>query len=122
MLYSLLTIHYSPFTIDHSLLLFYFLNIITWLEKHQLTCIFKKLTHFDCPGCGIQRSLILLLQGNWWSSFKMYPALLPVIFLFAFLILHLIRRFKQGPEILKFLYIFCVVIILVSYIYKIIHY
>ena len=84
--------------------------------------MFKSVTHFDCPGCGIQRSFILLLQGNWWASIKMYPALIPIIFLFAFLILHLLRKFDNGAKILKFMYIFCTVIILVSYIYKIIHY
>jgi len=110
-------------TFDHiHHLQFYFLNIINWLEQHQLPCIFKKLTHFDCPGCGLQRSFILVLHGNWWAGFKMYPALLPILFLFAFLILHLIIQFKRGAEILKFLYIFCTAFILVSYIYKIIHY
>jgi len=100
----------------------FLLNIITWLEQHQLPCLFKSVTHFDCPGCGIQRSFMLMLRGNWWASFKMYPALLPILFLFAFLIVHLVGKFENGAKILKFMYIFCVVIILVSYIYKIIHY
>jgi hypothetical protein len=95
------------------------LNIETWLQAHELPCMFKAITHFDCPGCGIQRSFILLLKGNITSSFFMYPALIPVLLLFAFLILHVVIKIRGGAEILKFAYIFCAVIILVSYIYKV---
>ncbi|MBK7377164.1 MAG: DUF2752 domain-containing protein [Chitinophagaceae bacterium] len=35
---------------------FWFLNIIDWLQQHQLPCLFRQLTHIDCPGCGMQRS------------------------------------------------------------------
>jgi hypothetical protein len=99
---------------------FYFLNIIGWLEQHQLPCLFKQITHFDCPGCGMQRSVMLLLNGEVLSSFKMYPALAPIILLFGFLLLHLIFRFKKGTAILKYSYIFCAGIVLLSYIYKLI--
>ena len=98
---------------------FYLLNIISWLEKHQLPCLFKQLTHVDCPGCGMQRSFILLLNGDITGSFIMYPALVPIILLFGFLLLHLIKRFKHGTAILKYSYIFCAGIIMVSYIYRI---
>lgn len=101
-------------------MLFYTLNIIHWLEQHQLPCFFKQLTNMDCPGCGIQRSFILLLSGDIAGSLKMYPALVPIILLFGFLILHLVRNFKKGTTILKYSYIFCAGIIMVSYIYRII--
>jgi hypothetical protein len=55
---------------------FYFFNIIDWLQAHQLPCMFKSITHFDCPGCGLQRSLLLLLRGDMVNGFKTYPALL----------------------------------------------
>lgn len=97
---------------------FYILNIISWLEKHQLPCLFKKLTHFDCPGCGMQRSLLLLLNGDLLNSFNMYPALIPVILLFGLLVLHLVFKLKNGTTLLKYSYIFCAGIILLSYIYK----
>jgi hypothetical protein len=99
---------------------FFLLNITTWLEIHQLPCPFKQLTHFDCPGCGIQRSFILLLKGDMPASFLMYPALLPILLLFALLIVHLIVKMRNGPVILKYAYFFCTGVILVSYIYKII--
>lgn len=99
---------------------FYFLNIVGWLEQHQLPCLFKKITHTDCPGCGMQRSFLLLLRGDMTASFQMYPALLPVLVLFVILVLHLIFKIRKGALILRYSYLFCAGIILLSYIYKIV--
>lgn len=85
-----------------------------------MPCLFKSITNFDCPGCGMQRSLILLMKGDMAASFFMYPALIPIILLFVFLILHVMLKIKNGAFILKYAYIFCTGIILVSYIYKLI--
>lgn len=98
----------------------YFLNIVQWLQQHQLPCLFKQVTHFDCPGCGMQRSLLLLLSGNIPGSFAMYPALIPILLLFSFLVLHVVFKIKRGAIILKYSYIFCAGIILLSYVYKIV--
>lgn len=97
---------------------FFLLNITSWLETHQLACPFKQMTHIDCPGCGFQRSFVLLLKGDVSASFLMYPALMPILLLFAFLILHVILKPRYGATILKYMYFFCTGIILVSYIYK----
>ncbi len=94
------------------------LNIIHWLQAHQLPCMFKSVTHIDCPGCGFQRSFIMLLQGHISESFFMYPALIPIFLLFSFLLLHVIFKIRSGATILKFAYIFCAGIIMVSYIYR----
>jgi len=98
----------------------YLLGIISWLEGHQIPCPLKLLTGFDCPGCGIQRSLALLLKGDLANSFIMYPALLPIILLLGLLILHLAGKLKKGTIILKYSYIFCAGIIMLGYIYKLI--
>lgn len=97
---------------------FFLLNITSWLESHQLPCPFKQLTHLDCPGCGFQRSVVLLLKGDIPGSFFMYPALIPILLLFTMLVLHVILKFRNGANILKYMYFFCTGIILVSYIYK----
>ncbi|MBL7703278.1 MAG: DUF2752 domain-containing protein [Ferruginibacter sp.] len=94
------------------------LNITHWLETHQVPCIFKSFTHIDCPGCGVQRSLVLLLKGDFYGSFYMYPALMPIMLLFAVLLLHVILKIRNGAIILKYMYFFCTGVILVSYIYK----
>jgi hypothetical protein len=98
----------------------YTLNIIHWLEQHQLPCYFKQLTHIDCPGCGMQRSFLLLIKGDLAASFKMYPALIPVILLFLLLVLHMTGKVKNGTAILKYSYFFCAGVILLSYIYKLV--
>ena len=97
---------------------FYLLNITTWLEKHQFPCPFKLITHVDCPGCGMQRSFLLLLQGDLASSFAMYPALLPVLLLFLLLVVQLLFRIRNGARMLRYAYFFCAGVILLSYIYK----
>ncbi len=94
-------------------------NTVDWLEQHLLQCPSKMLLHIDCPGCGLQRGIILLLKGNFAESFKLYPAAAPIMILFAYLTLHIIFRFKNGARNLKFLFMFCAGIILVHYIYKI---
>ncbi|MBK7306635.1 MAG: DUF2752 domain-containing protein [Chitinophagaceae bacterium] len=80
---------------------FYLLNITSWLESHQIPCIFKSFTHMDCPGCGVQRSFVLLLQGDVPGSFIMYPALMPILLLFAFMILHVILKIRERGQYFK---------------------
>lgn len=58
-------------------------TIVSWLAQNMLPCGFKYFFGIDCPGCGLQRSIILLLQGNVWASIQMYPPLLPTVFVLA---------------------------------------
>jgi hypothetical protein len=96
-------------------------DIIGWLERHLQPCIYKENLGFECPGCGLQRSLIELLKGNLVESIMIYPGLLPTIGLFIFLILHLIFNFKNGATLLKYIFITDVMIIMISYIIKLIN-
>ncbi len=96
-------------------------GIIEWLEAHQMPCYYKKILGVDCLGCGMQSAIIHLLNGNFIESFKAYPALIPVIFLLIFLILHLVFKFRKGAYILKISFIFTVSVMLISYLIKIIN-
>jgi len=91
---------------------------INWLEHHLLSCPYKIITGIDCPGCGIQRSFILLLKGDLSGSAYLYPALLPVIFTLLITAAHLLVGFKKGPEIIKFSFLTTTGIIVISYIFK----
>ena len=93
-------------------------NLITWLEHHQTACVYKKHFGFICPGCGMQTSIIELLKGNLLESIKAYPALIPTLLLFIFLILHLIFKFKKGSKILLYLLIFYIILIFTNYFIK----
>ena len=94
-------------------------EIIEWLKNHLLTCPSKHFLHIDCPGCGLQRSFISLLEGDFVKSFQMYPATAPILFCFIFTALHLKFKFKYGPEIIKGAYILAASTIVISYVYKI---
>jgi hypothetical protein len=95
-------------------------RIISWLESHVGTCAFREHTGIDCPGCGLQRSIIALLKGDVIESILLFPALLPLVTMFAFLGIHLVLRIKHGAFILKILYISNAFLILGNFIIKII--
>jgi len=92
--------------------------LIEFLKKHALTCPSKKYLHIECMGCGFQRSLIALLEGNWKDSFQLYPALIPMLLLWTFTIFHLIFTFKHGALIIRYLFLLCAIIILIHFILK----
>lgn len=93
-------------------------KILTWLETHMGTCSFHEASGMVCPGCGLQRSIIALLKGDVLQSFLLFPALLPLTFMFAYLGLHLVFRFKYGAIVLKVLYIANTAIIIGNYLFK----
>jgi len=94
-------------------------EIIQWLNNHLLTCPSKHFFHIDCPGCGLQRSILALFEGDFAKSFHLYPATIPIIFCLTFTALHLKFKFKYGAEIIKGAYIFAALIVVISYIHKI---
>ncbi len=55
------------------------------VENYMLPCMTKQFLGFDCPGCGLQRSAIFLLQGDFVAAFTMYPAIYPMLLLFSFI-------------------------------------
>jgi len=94
------------------------MSFVKWLEYHQMPCFYKKYLGIDCPGCGMQSAFIELLKGNFIESIKLYPALIPTIIMFIFLIIHLIFKIKSGAKILKYWFIFTSLIIIINFIYK----
>lgn len=93
-------------------------SFIQWLENHQGACIYKKYLGIECPGCGMQRSLIALMKGDFVESFMLFPALIPLILMFIFLLLHIKFQYKQGARILVFWFITNTILIVINYIYK----
>jgi len=86
----------------------------------MLTCPSVKYFGMECPGCGMQRGVIALLQGNFHYSLQLYPALLPLMALCVYAMLHLKYKFASGSKVITALQLFIVVIITAHYIYKII--
>ena len=84
----------------------------------MLPCFTKKLFGFDCPGCGLQRSLVHLAKGEFGAAFEMYPAIYPMLFLFGFLALSKLLKIKFSNTITNLLIIVTVGTILTNYILK----
>lgn len=84
----------------------------------MLPCAWKSMLGIDCFLCGSQRSFIDLLHGDFISSFKMYPPLLPLLFVFLFTLSHLVFKFRFGASMIVKSFSFSVVFILLNYGYK----
>lgn len=98
------------------------LLFIQWLQHHLLPCPFKFLTGIDCPGCGFQRSMIAMIQGNFRQSFLLYPAAVPILLTFAFFLGDRILKLDNPKHtVLKTMYLVTGSIILISYGFKIWH-
>lgn len=91
---------------------------IDWIEQHLLPCPSKSFLGVDCPGCGMQRSMIELLNGNFMESLKTYPGLLPVLFTLIILGLHLKYKFTHGAKTVQYSFIFSAGVIMISFIVK----
>ncbi len=89
-----------------------------WLQSHLLACPFKKLTGIDCPGCGFQRSVIALLQGNLKQSLSYYPATIPLFIAVLFTLIEMRFQFDKKQHLKTSLYIFTAFIIAGSYVLK----
>lgn len=92
--------------------------MLEWLEAHQLPCLVKQYLGVECPGCGFQTALLLLLRGEWGKAFLTYPAVYP---LFVFLVLGILKICgvkKICPVWLKIAGFVCLATILISYLLK----
>ncbi len=86
----------------------------------MLPCFSKTFFGFTCLGCGLQRSLILLIHGDFLSAFKMYPAIFTLILLISFTSINFLKKIKNAPKIISRLAYINLVIIVVNYLIKII--
>ncbi|MDG5491403.1 DUF2752 domain-containing protein [Psychroserpens sp. SPM9] len=87
-------------------------------EDYMLPCLNKKLFGLDCMGCGMQRSLALILQGDLIGAFYMYPAIYTLIALIGFVIINYFMNFKNSSKIIITLAIINLVLILGNFIIK----
>ena len=76
----------------------------------MLNCNFKEYFGFDCPGCGIQRSCLALLNGDFEKSIILFPSLLLYISLFLLIILSIVFKINISYKIFVALAISAIVI------------
>lgn len=107
----------SSQTMLHLITAIYTMN----LEDHMLPCLNKQLLGIDCPGCGMQRSLDLLLHGEFVAAFQMYPAIYTILPLFALVIGNKVFNLNINQRLIIILGIATVALILINYITKFIN-
>tara|TARA_R100001369_G_scaffold11783_1_gene25599 strand:+ start:78 stop:365 length:288 start_codon:yes stop_codon:yes gene_type:complete len=88
------------------------------LEDYMLPCLNKKFFGFECMGCGLQRSVALLIKGQFVDAFFMYPAIYTIIVLFGFIIINSFKNFKFGNKIIIILAMLNVAVIIGSFLLK----
>ena len=89
------------------------------LEKYMIPCMNKQLFGFDCPGCGMQRALALILKGEFVDAFFMFPAIYTLIAFFGVIALHFLNKKSIYYKIIIALGIIYGLVLLISCIYKI---
>ncbi len=84
----------------------------------MLPCYSKKLLGFDCPGCGLQRSLAFIFEGDFLAAWEMYPAIFSIIPLIGLYLATLFIEIKHANKIIITLVIISVSLIISNYISK----
>lgn len=87
----------------------------------MLPCLNKTLLGVECTGCGAQRAVALIFQGEFIEAFYMYPAVYSLAVLLGFLLFNLFFKFRYDYSIKMGLIIFNAIIIAGAYIIKMIY-
>ena len=88
------------------------------LEKFMLPCLSKTLFGIECLGCGFQRALLLLFQGEFLAAFKMYPAIYTSLLFLGFVVFYYFDASKKYKKPLYFFAIVNVLFMITGYYYK----
>ena len=91
------------------------------IEDFMLPCLNKQLLGIECMGCGIQRATLLVFKGDFLLAFNTYPAIYTLFLLALFLIFNLFIKFKYDYSFKMGLIILNVLIVVASYLFKIIN-
>ena len=90
-------------------------------EDYMIPCLSKKFLGVDCFGCGLQRSVVLLFQGEFAHAFQMYPAIYTLIPLFVVFVVNTFFKFKYAGKLISSLAIISIAIIIINFIVKLIN-
>lgn len=88
------------------------------MEEYMLPCMTKQILGIECLGCGIQRALALLLQGDLVGAFYMYPAIYPMILLGGVIVTNLFFPLKQMSKIVWIVGIITGIAMIGNYVWK----
>lgn len=89
------------------------------MKEHMLPCMNKQLFGVECPGCGTQRAIAFLLEGEFYEAFKMFPAIYTLAIFFVLLGLHLIDKKRNYSKLVIASAILNGAVIIIAYFIKI---
>jgi uncharacterized protein YqgC (DUF456 family) len=92
------------------------------MEEFLLPCLNKQLFGLECYGCGSQRAMLLLSEGEFSQAFRMFPAIYSILILLIFVLYNLFYKFKNDFSIKIGLILINVAIILINYVINMIHF
>ncbi|HQW69969.1 MAG TPA: DUF2752 domain-containing protein [Flavobacterium sp.] len=92
------------------------------MEEYMMPCMNKKIFGVECFGCGTQRSLALLLKGDFVGAFNMYPAIFTTLLFFVVVGLHFIDKSRNYHKAIISLAVINAIIMVVSYFYRVTNY
>lgn len=82
------------------------------LEAYMWTCPSKKYLGIECFGCGAQRALVLLLEGEFAAAFQLFPAIYTLVVLFVVFIINIFSKKNYTRAILVMIAVNLAVIII----------
>ena len=88
------------------------------MEEYMIPCMNKSIFGIDCMGCGMQRSILLLFNGEFIEAFKMFPALYTTIIFFVIVMLHFLDKSRNYLKLIIASALFNSVVLLIPYAYK----
>lgn len=86
----------------------------------MITCSWKHNFGIECPGCGFQRSVVALFEGDFLQSFYLFPATIPILLTILITGLHLYFKWKHGARIIVVIFSLSALLMLVSFVLKIV--
>lgn len=82
------------------------------ISQWMVPCPVKAWTGWDCPGCGFQRSLWALVQGDVAESWAHYPALIPFLITLVLVVVWVRGRWRfRNPALVGAVALTCVLMV-----------
>ena len=85
----------------------------------MLECSWKQEYGIDCLTCGFQRSLELLIKGEFVESFLMFPATIPFLLTILIATFYVWKRSNNGHKWIISMFSLTTALILINYSVKI---
>ena len=87
-------------------------------ENYMLPCLSENLFGFDCMGCGFQRALLAVFQGQFIEALWLYPAIFPLLLLATTLVLSKFYKFNFHQKTINLLSLISIGTIITNYFIK----